>query len=93
MGTTTISLPAELRERVAAVVEGAGKTPDAFMIEAIEEAIRVELRRKFLEDALAARREFERTGMGYAREDVLRYVDARLRGKPARKPRLRRWRK
>lgn len=94
MPTTTLKLPPELKERVASIVDGTGKSPHAFMVEAIEEQTRrAEQRKKFVADALAARQEFERTGKGYALEDVFNYLDARVRGKPARKPRLRRWRR
>jgi hypothetical protein len=40
---------------------------------------------------LKAREEFLRTGRAYALEDVRRYVLARVAGRPARKPRLKRW--
>jgi len=94
MPTTTLKLPPELKERVASVVDGTGKSPHAFMVEAIEEQTRrAEQRKRFVAEALAARQEFERTGKGYSLEDVFKYLDARVRGKPSRKPRLRRWRR
>jgi predicted transcriptional regulator len=36
MSATTIKLPPELKDRIAAVVEGTGKSAHAFMVEAIE---------------------------------------------------------
>jgi predicted transcriptional regulator len=89
----TLKLPPELRERVASVVKGTEKSAHAFMVEAIEQQTTLaEKRKEFVALALARRREFERTGKGYALEDVRRYFAARITGKRARKPRLKRWR-
>jgi predicted transcriptional regulator len=89
----TLKLPPELRERVASVVKGTEKSAHAFMVEAIEQQTTLaEKRKEFVALALARRREFERTGKGYALEDVRRYFAARIAGKRARKPRLKRWR-
>jgi predicted transcriptional regulator len=89
----TLKLSPELRERVASVVKGTEKSAHAFMVEAIEQQTTLaEKRKEFVALALARRREFERTGKGYALEDVRRYFAARIAGKRARKPRLKRWR-
>lgn len=91
--TTTLKLPAELKERVASIVEGTGKSPHAFMVEAIEQQTRLAERRKqFVADALAAREHAMKTGKAYRLEDVERYYAARLAGRPAKRPRLKRWR-
>ena len=93
MGTTTLKLPDELKERIAGVVDGTGKSPHAFMVEAIEEKTRLaEQRKSFVVDALKAREHAMRTGKAYSFEDVKRYYSARLAGKPAKRPRLKRWR-
>jgi predicted transcriptional regulator len=80
--------------RVASVVKGTDKSPHAFMVEAIEEQTALaEKRKAFVASALAARRNFIRTGKAYAFEDVKKYfTTTRIAGKPARKPRLKRWR-
>lgn len=89
----TLKLPPELKDRVASVVEGTDKSPHAFMVEAIEQQTSLaEKRKSFVASALAARRNFMRTGKAYAFEDVRKYFAARIAGKPARKPRLKRWR-
>lgn len=94
MTTTTLKLPPELKRRVASLVRGTDKSAHAFMVEAISaETRRAELRRTFVAEALAADKEMERTGRGYAFEDVKAYFDARLSGRPARRPRLKRWRR
>ena len=56
MGTTTLKLPDQLKDRIADVVDGTGKTPHAFMVEAIEQQTRLaEQRKSFVADALKAR--------------------------------------
>ncbi len=63
------------------------------MVEAIETQTRLaEQRRRFVADALKARRHALRTGKAYAFEDVKAYYIARAAGKPAKRPRLKRWR-
>jgi predicted transcriptional regulator len=92
MGTTTLKLPAALKQRVSCVVDGTGKTAHAFMVEAIEQQTRLaEQRKQFVGAALAADREFARTGKGYALEDVAKYLLARAGGKRTRRPRLKSW--
>ena len=94
MPSTTLKLSPALKARVASVVDGTGKSPHAFMVQAIEEETRrAELRKQFVADALTAREDFRRTGKAYALEDVRSYYAARAAGKPARRPRLKRWRK
>ena len=51
-----------------------------------------ERRKSFVTDALKAREDVRRTGKVYAFEDVARYYKARAAGKPAKRPRLKRWR-
>lgn len=93
MSTTTLKLSDQLKQRVSAVVEGTGKSPHAFMVEAIERQTSLAERRKsFIADALKAREEVLRTGKAYAFEDVRRYYAARAAEKPGRRPRLKRWR-
>ncbi len=92
--TTTLKLPPELKARVARVAKGAGQTPHAFMVEAIaQQTDLAEERRRLIAEATAARQEFDRTGLGYAMEDVHAYYRARIQGKKTAKPRLRQWRR
>jgi hypothetical protein len=75
------------------VTEGTDKSSHVFMVEAIETQTRLaERRRSFVADALQARRHAVRTGKAYAFEDVRSYYAARATGKPAKRPRLKRWR-
>ena len=93
MPATTLKLPTELKERIASLVEGTGKSAHAFMVEAIEQQTSLaEKRKTFVAAALSARRDFMRTGKGFALEDVRAYYAARAAGKTARRPRAKRWR-
>jgi len=93
MPATTIKLPPKLKERVAAVIEGTGKSAHAFMVEAIEQQTAIAERRKeFVAEALAAERQMLKTGRGYAAEDVHAYLEARVRQAKARRPKAKRWR-
>lgn len=94
MSATTIKLSPELRQRVARLVRGTGKSMHAFMLEAIEQqASLAERRRSFVADALAARKEAAASGRGHLLEDVRAYYAARAAGKRAPKLRAKRWRK
>ena len=91
---TSLKLPPELHERVVAAAEAAGTSPHAFMVDAIaRETTRAEQYDAFLDDALKAEAEVDRTGLHYAADDVFRYMTARAAGKRARRPKPKSWRK
>ena len=93
MSATTIKLSPQLKQRVAKLVRGSGKSAHAFMLEAIEQQTTLAERRKvFVAHAVASLDEALASGKGYALEDVQRYYAARAKGKRARKPRAKRWR-
>ena len=93
MPATTLKLPPELKIRIKALTEGTGKSPHAFMVDAIEQQTRLAERRKaFVADALNARRHALRGGKAYAFEDVRAYYALLTAGKPAKRPRIKRWR-
>jgi len=93
MPPTTLKLPAGLKERLQAVVADTGESVHAFMLKAIEEAtVQAEHRRAFVADALEARAELARSGTGFDAHEVHRYARARAAGKPARRPKAKRWR-
>ena len=87
MSTTTIRLPDELKTRVARAAERAGTTAHGFILEAIaEKAAQEEARADF--NAVADERydEIVTTGKTIAWADMRRYLEARVAGKPARRP-------
>ena len=93
MAATTIKLPPELKERVAAVIAGTGKSAHAFMIEAIEQQTAVaERRKKFVAEALSAERKMLRSGQGYDADEVHAYLEAIAHQKRKQRPKIRKWR-
>jgi predicted transcriptional regulator len=90
--TTTLKLPDSLKKRIAPLAESAGKTPHAWMVEALEtHAALAEKRRAFVADALTSKREVERDGKVFAMEDVHRYMRALARGRKVKRPKPVKW--
>ena len=84
--TTTLKLPENLKARIASAAQVAGKSPHAFMVEALETQARLaEIRASFINDAIASAAEVDAGGALYAMEDVQEYILARTQGKPAKR--------
>ncbi len=87
MSTTTIRLPDELKARIAAAAERAGKTPHALILEAIaEKAEEAERRSDF--HAVAEQRfaAIAASGKSIPWTEMRRYLQARVAGKRPRRP-------
>ena len=90
--STTLKLPERLKQRIAPLARSAGKTPHAWMVEALEtHTALAEKRKAFVTDALAAEKEVKRRGKVYRAEDVHRYIRARAAGRKAKRPSPARW--
>ena len=90
--STTLKLPERLKQRIAPLARSAGKTPHAWMVDALEAHTALAERRKiFVADALAAEKEVERTGRVYPAGEVHRYLRARVAGRKAKRPKPARW--
>jgi predicted transcriptional regulator len=90
--STTLKLPEQLKKRLGPLAKSAGKTPHAWMIEALEtQATLAEKRRGFIDDARAAEKEVEGTSVVYRAEDVHRYIRARATGKKGARPKPAKW--
>jgi predicted transcriptional regulator len=93
MPVTSLKLPDELRNRIAAVAAESGKSAHAFMVDAIEQQTRLaEARMQFVGDALAAERETIESGVAYRADDVHRYIAAKVDGKKPPRPKAKAWR-
>ena len=93
MSTTSLKLTAALKRRIAAAAKRRGKTPHAFMVDAIERVAEAdEARSRFIAEADAARKEALRTGKGFSAEDTHAYMRRRIAGKTARRPKPKVWR-
>jgi predicted transcriptional regulator len=89
---TTLKLPEDLKKRIAPLAESIGKTPHAWMIEALElQTALAEKRSAFVADALAAEKEAKRSGKAYRLEDVRRYMGELLQGKKVKRLKPVKW--
>ena len=87
MPTTTIRIPDDLKEQVAAAAERAGQTSHGFILDAIAEKVEEEQRRADFDDV--AERRFAATiasGKTIAWDEMRAYLTSRLAGQPARRP-------
>jgi len=90
MSTTTIRLPDDLKARVAAAAKQAGTTTHGFILEAIaEKAEQAERQADF--DALAEARyaRIVATGETIPWQEMRGYLEARIAGKPTKRPEAR----
>ena len=87
MSTTTIRIDAELKERVDAAAQRAGKTAHAFLLESIAKSVeQAELDEAFHRIADERFAKVMASGRTVAWDDAKRYLEARTRGVRARKP-------
>jgi predicted transcriptional regulator len=94
VAATSLKLPDELKQRIVKIVAGSNRTSPAFMVEAIERAVKSEeLRRRFGEEAALAEREADKSGRAYDAAEAFAYFENQMRGKRVRKPRLKVWQK
>ena len=87
MSTTTIRIEDDLKARVAAAAQQAGKTAHAFILDAISQTVdQVELDNAF--NAVADQRwaKIQASGKTVPWDDAKAYIAARANGEPARKP-------
>lgn len=85
--TTTLKLPETLKSRIARIAEAEGKTPHAFMVEALQAQTELaERRREFVESALLARQEVAEYGLVYDADEVFSYLQDRLEDQQAKRP-------
>ena len=88
--TTTLKLPEELKDRVVSAATAAGKTPHAWMVEAIEaQAALAQRRQAFVASALKAEQEVAQYGLVYDADEVFSYIMAKTEGRRAGKPKTR----
>jgi predicted transcriptional regulator len=90
MSTTTIRMDEALKVRITAAAERAGKTPHAFMVEAITEYVEQdEEDAAFHRLGLERLEEMQRTGMAVAWEDVKQWLQATAKGERPEWPKAR----
>jgi predicted transcriptional regulator len=85
--STTLKLPRELKARIGKLARKLGRTPHAFMIEALErQAAREERVAEFVAEALASDAEIEAGADVYAAEDVHAWLGRLARGERSARP-------
>lgn len=93
MSTTSLKLPADVKQLATTAAKHQGVSPHAFMVAAIRSAAaNAEKRAQFVADAVASRNEAVQSGSGYAAEDVHAYLRARVQGESTQKPKAKTWR-
>lgn len=92
MSTTTIRIEDDLKARVAAAAQRAGKTAHAFILDAIAQTVeQVELDTAFNTVADQRWASIQSTGETVPWDDAKAYLAARARGEPAAKPAARKF--
>lgn len=87
MSTTTLKLPEALKERITSAAEAAGKSPHAFMVDAIAaQTALAERRAAFVSSAHTAEQEVAEYGLVYDADEVFSYLQDKLKGKRAKRP-------
>ncbi len=90
--STTLKLPEHLKKRLGPLAKSAGKTPHAWMIDALEtQATLAELRSSFIKDAQTAEKEVGESGTIFRAADVHRHISARAVGKKSARPKPVKW--
>lgn len=94
MSTTSLKLSEELKQRVVTAAGKLGISTHAFMVDAIRQAAdEAEQRAQFVAEALAARADMQKSGLGYEAADVRSYLRERLTNPKSEKPVAKSWRK
>lgn len=88
MPAVTLKLPEELKARINDLAAASGKSPHAFMVDALTAQIaREESRSEFVSSALLAREEVAKYGLVMEAGDVHKWLLARADGVKAPRPR------
>ncbi|MFN0300673.1 MAG: CopG family ribbon-helix-helix protein [Burkholderiales bacterium] len=91
---TSLKLPSTLKERIDALAGGAGQSPHAFMVAALQSFVDdAEKYQRFVRDATEADNEMIKTGRGIEFSEARAFLEARLAGKKIARPRPRAWRR
>ncbi|MBI4755364.1 MAG: ribbon-helix-helix protein, CopG family [Betaproteobacteria bacterium] len=91
MSTTTIRLPEELKAQIARLAERSGMTTHAFILDALAERVADDERRhEFHEVAQGRYAEIVASGETIPWSEMCAYLEARIAGREASRPKARR---
>ena len=90
MPAVTLKLPDQLKARIDTLAAASGRSPHAFMVDALTAQIgREEARSAFVKEALEARQEVATYGQVMEAADVHKWLTDRVAGRKAPRPRAR----
>jgi predicted transcriptional regulator len=93
MPATTLKISDELKARIVALAAAHGKSPHAYMLEALERDVtQAEWQASFIQDALEAEREMQASNTAYAANDVHDYITKLAKGEKPKRPKAIKWR-
>jgi predicted transcriptional regulator len=93
MAATSLKLSDALKRRIEQLASRAGKSPHSYMVDALtREAEQAERREQFAADADRSEQEAMAGGKAYSLAATFEYLDKRLSGRKAVRPRPHAWR-
>jgi len=94
LAATSLKLPNTLKNRIVRLAKRAGESPHAFMLRLLEEQVQAAERfEQFLSAARQADEHMQESGLGYAAADVHGYIEAKIAGRKASRPKPIQWRR
>ena len=94
VAATSLKLPKTLKDRISRLAKRAGESPHAFMLRLLEERVQAaELHDKFITDGRRADEGMQESGAGYVAAEVHDYLEARVAGRRASRPKPVQWRR
>lgn len=93
VSATSLKLPKTLKDRINRLAKRTGESPHAVMLRLLEDQVQAAERfEKFVADARLADERMQASGAGYAASDVHGYLEARVAGRPVKRPKPVPWR-
>ena len=93
LAATSIKIPRRLKSKIERLARNTGESSHAFMLRALEGQVEAAERyQAFVRDGIRADEAMLRSGFGYAADEVHGYLEAKVAGRRARRPRPVRWR-
>jgi predicted DNA-binding protein len=94
LAATSLKLPKTLKDRITRLAKRAGESPHAFMLRLLEEQVQATERfEQFLAEVRQADERMQQGGIGYLAADVHEYLEAKVTGLKATRPKPVQWRK
>jgi predicted DNA-binding protein len=94
LAATSLKLPRTLKARITRLAKRAGESPHAFMLRLLEEQVQAAERfEQFLAEARQADERMQERGFGYAAAGVHGYLEAKITGPKATRPKSVHWRR